>query len=386
MNRSLGLTLVVCLAFRLALLAVSDRLDHVPAPATDQRFLQLEQALIRGATTKPKIVLMGDSNIRYGLDEARIAAAAELRPGEVVNLGLEGGRAWDARVFLRRNPRFFDKVQLVILNVGLHQIRASSVAKRFAHFYRFSTLPEKLAADRLPDRAKLVADWIWPCYSERRNFVTWLLGLQGQSDCGNRPGHLRPAWEPRNMASLLALKKTARQSSGQVGDDPPTGTSRDAQNRPAGSRSHTGFGRGSEAEGPGPAAEPPTVSHLHEEILTAFIEHWRQAGVRLLLIGTPNQTGYWEAHRRDSAAQACQEQFKAMIDLVTGEQVAYLRGEAGSEIGLDDQADFLDDSHLTPGGAAKMTAAVVDALTERGWLPLEPTPALAQHVPLLARQ
>jgi hypothetical protein len=39
-------------------------------------------------------------------------------------------------------------------------------------------------------------------------------------------------------------------------------------------------------------------------------------------------------------------------------------------IGLNDREDFLDYSHLTPGGARKLTRAVAADLLARGVLPL----------------
>ena len=72
-----------------------------------------------------------------------------------------------------------------------------------------------------------------------------------------------------------------------------------------------------------------------------------------------------------AVAQARLMQFDAMIKSFTGPRIAYRHWYAGSEIGLDDETDFLDHGHLTPSGATKLTAVITDIITDLGWLPLE---------------
>ncbi len=341
---SLVLTLAVCAAFRLALYAASDRLDRIPSPAIFQRYVELEDQVIRRAETRPKIVLMGNSMARYGLMEDQIATAAGLAPDEVVNLSIEAGQPWDALVFARRNPDFFSDVRLVVYNVGLSELQERSVKRRLDHFYRFSTLREKLTVDRWSDRALMTLDWIWPYHSDRRDLVTWGLGLRGESD-HVRPEAPRPAWEPARMATLQSrwlpvVSAADTDSLPRVAVDPEA-----------------------------IAAEwPEGTSRFQTRMLEELVRQWHQAGARVLLLGMPGATIVHQARYGHRAGQTCLAQFDAAISAMTGSDVAYVHWRHGTEAGLNDAADFMDECHLTPQGARKLTDAVIARLSALGWL------------------
>lgn len=341
------MTLAVCAACRLWFYAASDHLDHIPAPAIPQRYIQLEQVLIRDATKKPKIVLMGNSLTRYGLLEDQIAQAAGLQSGEVVNLAIEASRAWDARVLMTRNPEFFEDVQIVTYNIELYQILQPFVDERLPYFYRFSTPWEKLKADRLEDRAKLMLDWLWPYHSERRSLVAWWLGWQGDPDYVKAAG-LRDAWKPKQMAKKLARKRSTQARRRERSDEVAPW------------------------DGRATSSHEVAISALHQQILKEFIAHWQQLGVRLLLIRTPHSDAYCKEYERNNCAHRDRQiRFDAMLEALCDKNTVYLHWERGSEIGLDYETDFMDDWHLTPKGAQKLTAVVIDAVQERRWLPLE---------------
>jgi len=345
---SLVLTLVVCAAFRLTLYVASDRLDYIPAPAIYQRYIELEDHTIHRTETRPKIVLMGNSMARYGLLEEQIAKAAGLAPAEVANLSIEAGQPWDALLFLRRNPDFFSDVRLVIYNVGLSELQETSVKRRLSHFYRFSTLSEKLAADRWSDRALMTLDWVWPYHSDRRDLVTWGLGLCGESDYV-RPEALRPAWEPSKMATLqrrwLPRVSTVDPASLQVatiGHEPIT------------------------------ARWPEGSSHLHISLLEQLVDQWRQAGTKVLLVAMPGATVVHRTRYGSQVGQTRLAQFDAAVSAMADGSVAYVRWRDGAEAGLDDTTDFMDECHLTPQGARKFTSLIVATLTDMHWLPPRP--------------
>jgi hypothetical protein len=341
---SLVLTVAVCAGFRLGLFAASDRLDHIPSPAIFQRYVELEDELIRQADARPKIVLMGNSMARYGLLEDRIAAAAGLPNDEVVNMSIEAGRPWDALVFIRRNPDFFRDVRLVIYNVGLPELLESSIARRRDHYYRFSTLAEKLTADRWSDRALMTLDWLWPYHSDRRDLVTWMLGSRGQSDYVHREG-LRPAWEPDKMARLQArwvpaVSAIADRSGRVVNVDP----------------------------GSVSAEWPEGTSRFEVRVLDQLVSRWREAGANVLLLGMPGATVVYQRRYGSLDGQTRLAQFDAALEAMTDENVAYVAWRAGVEAGLDDASDFMDECHMTRAGARKFTGVVIERLAAIGWL------------------
>jgi len=333
---ALLLAIGLCAAFRMSLYAARSRLDHVPAASIHPQFIAREYLLVRRAKVRPRIVLMGDSITLYGLREEQLAAAAGLEPDEVVNLGVESGRAWDALLLLRRNPEFFSRVQLVVFNVTLSQVTLASAAKRLPHFYRFSTLREKLQADAPVDRLILLLDWAWPFFSERRDWATWLSCIAGVQ-AGSLDEPLRPAWEAENMKKL----RTNPRSGGGM---------------------------------PAPLAESRAVglSKLHQELLDRFVRHWVDQNVPVLLVCMPVAPSFADSPLRAGAPPEWVA-FRNHLDSLTGGRVAVwdLKSRA-RDLGLEEETDYLDEGHLTPCGAEKMTAVLVEQLDRLGWLRLSP--------------
>lgn len=331
-SRSLVLAFVLCGALRIGMLAAGDRLDHIPAPSVHAQLIAREDRLIREAQVKPKVALMGDSIMLYGVDEDRLAELAGLPRGEVVNLGIESGRAWDALVLMRRNPDFFSDVRLVIFNVTLSQVTITSAAKRFAHFRRFSTLEERWRADFTTDRASLVVDWAWPCFSERRDLATWLVHAAGDEPAIQES--LRPAWVPANMQKLLARRQAA------ASDEPLEDAVK--------------FDR-------------IAVSRLHRDLLGQFVECWRDRGVPVLLVYIPvAPSGLPRAARAaDHPDFISVQQF---LQSFVGEDVAVANWLFDTSLGFNDGADYLDEGHMTPSGAAKMSCILAEQLDRLGWL------------------
>lgn len=320
----------LCAVLRVGLYAVRDRLDHVPAPSIHPQLIAREEHVIRQATVKPRVVLMGDSVMLYGVNEDRLASLMGLAPGEVANLGIESGRAWDALVLMRRNSQFFAEVELVIFNAAFNQVTQSSVAKRLPHFYRFSTLAEKWRVDSTRDRAAMLLDAAWPVYSERRELSTWLeafadrVPVQGVS--------LRPAWEPGNLAKMLARKQ-------EVAVSP--------------SANAASYG-------------PIPVSELHVKLLDDFVRHWREREVQVLLVCMPVAPSLAAVLNRAPVPPEFAS-FQRRLESLTGEGVALADWRTDTALGLSDATDYMDEGHLTPNGAARMSEVIADYLNRIGY-------------------
>jgi len=219
---------------------------------------------------------MGNSLMRYGLLEEQLAEAAGLEPDEVLNLGLSSGRPWEAMLFLRRNPQLSRDVQLVVYNVGRHQIERVNAIKHVGRFYRYSTLGEKLAADGWDNRAKLLLDAAWPFVSERRRLATWLVGLTGSSldDFGFNSEPIRPAWEA-DFLPIWAVQQA------RFARTPP----------------------------PDSFVHDFALSPQHEQVLRDFVAYWRDRGVKLLLIRPPRQASLARCHAGSPAGPGILAEF-----------------------------------------------------------------------------
>ena len=335
-TRSFWLAVGICVALRLLMAAAGDRLEHIPAHCTNRRLMYLEQTLVRANPTPPKILLMGSSLMRYGLIEDQVAAAAGVRPAEVVNLALENGSAWDALVLLRRNPKLVASTRLIIYAIHPGEVNPGSRARWIDNFYQFSTLGEKVIADRWSDRLRLVLDWAWPYQSQRRDLVIWLTGLQGQTGYTD-PNGLRPAW---NTGLFQRLKARS-----PIYERPPA---------PADL-----------------AGIDVRVSRQHLRHLTDFIAFCRDRGIRLHFLTTPTRRVYDQVVASTESLRAGLGQFESLLDSLGVQCSLFHKPPARLGIGLDESADFLDYCHLTPGGARKLTLAVAADLLARGVLPLQ---------------
>ena len=340
LTRSFWLAAGICLTLRLLMAAAGDQLERIPAHCTNRRLMYLEQTLVRANPTPPKVLLMGSSLMRYGLIEDQVAAAAGVPPGQVVNLALENGSAWDALVLLRRNPKLAASARLIIYAIHPGEINPGSRARWIDNYYQLSTLGEKLIADRWSDRLRLVLDWAWPYQSQRRDLVTWLAGLGGQTGYTD-PDGLRPAWNPGLFQRLKARSPIYQ--------------------RPPAPEDLAGI--------------DVRVSGQHLRHLTDFIDFCRQRGIRLHLLTTPTRRVYDRVVASTDSLRAGLSQFELLLDSLGVGASLFHKPPARLAIGLNDKEDFLDYCHLTPDGARKLTLAVAADLQARGILPLPAGPA-----------
>lgn len=334
-TRSFWLAAGICVALRLLMAAAGDRLERIPAHCTNHRLMYLEQTLVRDNPTPPKVLMMGSSLMRYGLIEDQVAAAAGVRPAEVVNLALENGSAWDALVLLRRNPKLAASARLVIYAIHPGEINPGSRARWIDNFYQFSTLGEKVIADRWSDRTRLVLDWAWPYQSQRRDLVAWLAGLRGQTGYTD-PDGLRPAWDTALFHRLKARSPLYE--------------------RPPAPEDLAGI--------------DVRVSAQHLQHLREFIGFCRDHGIRLHFLTTPTRRVYDQVVASTESLRAGMRQYEALLCSLGVQCSMFHKPPARLGIGLNDREDFLDYSHLTPGGARKLTRAVAADLLARGVLPL----------------
>ena len=333
------LTLVVCAAVRLGFHVTAGYMERIPSSCMNPRYMYLEHALVREAQTPPRILLMGNSLTRYGLREGQIAAAAGLNASEVVNVGIENGSIWDALVLLRRNPELARTVQLIVYALQPGQLNPGSRARWIGYFYPFSTLTEKLHADRWSDRACLVLDWVWPYHSQRRDLTTWLTGLTGESTWQDSDD-LRPAWIPENLAKLKARSRRF-----------------DGQPNP-----QAIIGIGTE------------LSAQHIRHLRDFIAYCRQHKIAVVFITTPTRRCYDEVVENTPTLYAGLQRFEDFLVNLDAPYIPFQSGHNRITLGLDDPVDFFDYCHLTPDGARKLTSAVSRALIKHRWLPIGNSP------------
>jgi hypothetical protein len=332
------LTVVLCLMLRGLMAAGANRLDGIPAHCTNTRLMYIEQTLIRDNRTPPLIALMGNSLMRYGLLEKQVAAAAGVRPEEVINLGVENGSAWGALVLMRRNPQLAASLRLIIYAIQPAEIDRGSRTRWIDSFYQNSTLADRWMEDGWSDRAKLLLDWGWPFHSQRRDLTTWLAGIRG--DIGySDPSGLKPAWH-----SPLFDRLRARSSKYEQSPDPIT-----------------------IANITGP------LSRRHIGHLNDLIALCREHGIRVHFITTPTRNVYDHVINGDRSLSNGLVRFECFLDDLGVPSSRMHKSPLRDRICLDEHADFLDYCHLAPEGASKLTQAVTTDLLAQGVLPVSET-------------
>ena len=339
-SRALVLTLAICGLCRLGITVASDWLDGIPASVTNKWYADVEHVLVQQSKTPPKILLMGNSLTRYGLCSDQMADAFGLERNEIANLAIPSGNVWQALVLLRRNPDRLADVEMIFFGVDPGQIHAGARARHIDHYYQFSTLREKCTVDRYGDRCRLVVDWVWPYRSQRRDVVTWLRGLHGEFP----EGLVEPfdvAWLPENMAKMKARRQEFM--------SPP-----------------------SKVAGVAGPLSGQYQKHFHE-----FVSICRDRGIRLVFVGSALRDSYLAAVAADPELRAGFDRFERFFDGLGAEFLDYHRISSHERLGLNSPEDFLDLCHMTPSGARKLTAAVVNDCLRQGLLP----PSIAKRVP-----
>lgn len=126
-------------------------------PRSDAGIYYVLEDQIRHSHAKPKVILFGDSRMRSGVDARLLEQELGLERGEVLNLALTAGTAWDAKLFLRRNPGLRDSVRLIIFQPSDWQFNENfPPINRVKHF---ATLKERLEYQNFSTASELVAGW-----------------------------------------------------------------------------------------------------------------------------------------------------------------------------------------------------------------------------------
>jgi hypothetical protein len=258
-----------------------------------------------------------------------------LPASDIEHYALGGGTAWDALVLFRRNPRLLDTVRLVVLDINPWQFDDAVWETIHNRFLWLATLEER---GRAPGWQKVngVADWFWPCFSQRRELRDWVLGAQTLA---------RQAREP---------------SSGEADPDDNLywKTHADKQRREQ-ALSDSKYAPVTVAHGMAEMRWSPSMEGFFHDLLRLLHER----GVHVLLHQQPRHPDYLAWVEGHAEARDNYQTYLRFARGLAGPDVRVQVWEKHEEVGLRVD-DFLDYGHLGRQGAETYTRAIARLITD----------------------
>jgi hypothetical protein len=317
----------------------ADVLDQLPSDCVEAGTVKAEARLKQDAAG-PQVLVVGSSLTAAGLIPEQLAGDLGLPASEVKAFSLGGGTPWDALVLFRRNPQLLDTVRLVVFDINHWQLDEAVWEIIQNRFLWQATLEERW---RAPGWRKVdgVADWFWPCFSQRRELRGWLLGVQTLARHAARPspGESKPAenvyWKAYDDQQIRARA---------LGDS---------------KYAPTAMASGLAAMRWSPAME----RSLHE-----LLRLLHERGVRVLLHQQPRHPDYLAWVEEHPEARDNYESYLRFVRGLTGPDVRVQVWEKPEEVGLGAD-DFLDYAHLGRPGAETYTRAIGRLIVDDHLLP-----------------
>jgi hypothetical protein len=279
-------------------------------------FLRCENELCRAAIP-PQIVIMGNSCSGEGLLPRVLERELHLPEGAVLNLSVNAGSPYEARLFQRRNYEELKKVRLLILGVDDFQFNRGLQSSEV--FFHFSTLWERLRAQ---PTLEIVVGGVWRTFEMQRVY-----------------GNLWKAAQTRIARIGDQVFQRIGVLSAIVEDQPKSTPPRTDDIATANPLSSVGTSR--------PAF---TMATEQLECLQQFLQTAWAAQQKVLLVQLPFRDTYMKALLETRPADY--ENYKRSLNSLANGQTVFF--EFGSASGLQ-ETDFSDSWHLTAAGADKFT-------------------------------
>lgn len=328
-GKAFALTVALCVVIRIGFALFADRLERIPSQGCYDRFVALERQLVREPRAQPRVLVLGNSVARYAVDETLLARELGVPRGQVVNLGVENGRPYEAMQYLLRNRQLLNSTEIVVYVLELGQLDVFGRINTLDRLYHLADPVERLRADRWRDRLAMLGDWLWPCHSQRRGPLVWLDALGGQTHYPSNITELRPGWSPKRLATA--------------------GRAQDAAGASVDVTSCRWKGRHPSAS---------TMRHLRE-----LVTLLRGRGIDVVMVSGPLQPQYREAFVKDPILSASLRRHEEMMREFGLSCVVLHDDRVVRAAGLTEPGDFLDENHLTPQGATKLTRFLAFRLT-----------------------
>lgn len=310
--------LVVCLCILIAVEFGLARRESTWAriPATDVGIVDaIEQRVLtpqRDAGVVPKILFFGNSRTRDAFVPRRLEAQLQLDEGEVLNLALTRGTAYDAELLYRRNRDYLSQAKIAVFGVDVIQLDGSLEANERVR--RFAPLRDRLTKFDGAERVDLVAGWIWRSYDARdalRRYAKSLWSEPPREVPIAEDG--RVEWRTKNM------------------------------NRRAGRRRMASYVK--------QHFEHYARDEKHRERLRAFVELLESDGIEVVIVQVPVRERYAGLSRRKYIEKLGAYEDDVMASV--GDRPKLLWWDAETA-GLRD-VDFHDYGHVKDSGAHRLT-------------------------------
>jgi len=140
----------------------------------------VEKRLEAQDTEKIKLLVLGDSQSMDALRPPLLAARYGLKPDEVFNLSVSGGKAVDMLHLYERHKDKMPNLQRVIISVNEHQL--NSTTDHADNKFRYhATLWERLQVPHVEEKADLAFGWLLYSYGLREVWTQmWKLYWEGK--------------------------------------------------------------------------------------------------------------------------------------------------------------------------------------------------------------
>ena len=333
-TRAFLLALVIVVAVRVALGLLGDRMTAIPGETADRRFFGVEDR-IRYYDLQSRVLLMGSSFCYYGLHAPTFALAANMPEGDVANLAVSGGTAFEARKLLERNPRVTERAKLLVIDLTRSQLHGGNEIRPL--FYRLADIDDRLTLDTRAERNRAMVDVALLNLREKRSVDHWLQGsfnmATGRRFVPKSPLPPRPYWSMSKEQLADRLRRFE-----------PVATAR---------RQLGGF------------FESPVMPAFMDKLMRLC----KERSLRVVVLCTPKMEAYRAAFPDIPGALEADKAYFDWLDRLKPEAGVLVYDKPGAVDLTTD--DFMDYGHLTEHGAKQLTRTLVRDLKARGLLPLK---------------
>lgn len=340
LSKSVILAVLIFAGARAGLECISEATLLFPGPAFDANYVATEK-LIRDYKTSPRVLLMGDSIIGYGLREDVFAELSALREEEVINVGINAGGPQEALWLFHRNPKLLKQAELVIINVSRWMVNQNRRQTRSPAemvgirplFYKLANLNDRLFLDRPRELMEAMLDLLFRHLAEKRSLRDWGRGFldafRGTSSLRlstERVWWNKEFWELHVPDENFQPSKAARAHMMEF-----------------------------------------FISRRMQNLWKEFLQLCHSENLRIVILHPPNPLAYQSAFVSIPGALEGERQYWDFLHELR-QQAVVLAYPTPTSAGLED-SDFLDYGHLTKLGATKFTRLVVRELATRSLLP-----------------
>jgi len=280
---------------------------------------------------KPRVIFVGTSRVRDSIVPRVVDDGLGLPAGSAVNLGLAGGRLFEAMLMYDRWQDQLGEADLVVLNVDEWFFNPN---------YNLGWLYEVHAP--MSERVQLPAHVRWPSvldgvFQVRPKFVPMIQTVK-RSFRKRKPRGLELRVDENNQ--ITPLEKATVD---------PTLITEDR------------FRRTSDCFYHKYEVNPVLVNHFAQ-----FAERVRSSGAKLVLIQIPN-LGVYQQYIDKHHGEAFQAHLKALRETAKNLKVPLRIYIAPQECGLE-ESDYVDYGHMVPSGANKLSRFLAELIKKEGWL------------------